>query len=81
MKILDDIYCGIQHDIPTAKECRRALKKGSTRGWKSEGIGYGSGVNFVQKEIDLYTSSEEFDEEELGLVDEIRGSSSNWESS
>lgn len=43
MKVLDDIYCGITYDIPTEKECRKALR--ADEGWKSYHFDYGNNSN------------------------------------
>lgn len=68
MKVLDDIYCGIQHDIPTAKECYRAINKDSKGGWRTRKGEFKYSKQFLDS-----TPEEEYDPETDELIRGCKG--------
>lgn len=67
MKILDEVYCGVQSDIPTAKECYNSIKKigsgkGGWRNRKKELFQFGQGRNI--ENIEGFVPPEDLEVEE-----------------
>lgn len=74
MKPLDDIYCGIDHDIPTIEECKRALDKNRNGySWFKNRLQYGNPEK--RCELDIHYTFEETlepDEDVQQLREELR---------